>query len=204
MPRPRALPRLARFIDAPAGDPGAGAPASTTTSKTPEYTPPASQADLDRIIGERLARERAKYADYDALKAKAEQFDAAQEASKTTEQKTADRIAELEAKSRQAEARAAAAEAAAMRAEVAAAKGVPAAFITGDSREDALKAADELLAWKNTAAPASAPTGTAAAWLGPGAQAPQANGSTHQGKGGGLAAGRALYEALTGSRRKDT
>jgi hypothetical protein len=43
------------------------------------------QADVDRIVKERVARERAKYADYDDLKAKAE-------GSKTLEQ----RLAELE------------------------------------------------------------------------------------------------------------
>jgi hypothetical protein len=32
-----------------------------------EWTPPASQADLDRIIEKRLAREKAKFADYDDL-----------------------------------------------------------------------------------------------------------------------------------------
>ena len=35
------------------------------------YTPPATQADLDRIIENRLQRERAKYADYDTYKAEA-------------------------------------------------------------------------------------------------------------------------------------
>lgn len=43
----------------------------------PAYAPPATQADLDRIIGERLAREREKYADYTDLKAKAEAHDKA-------------------------------------------------------------------------------------------------------------------------------
>lgn len=38
------------------------------------YTPPATQADLDRIIEGRLSRERAKYADYDQLKADSEQL----------------------------------------------------------------------------------------------------------------------------------
>lgn len=33
------------------------------------YTPPATQADMNRIIESRLQRERAKYADYDQLKA---------------------------------------------------------------------------------------------------------------------------------------
>lgn len=34
-----------------------------------------TQSDVERIVGERLARERGKYADYDDLKAKASQFD---------------------------------------------------------------------------------------------------------------------------------
>lgn len=40
-----------------------------------EWTAPASQADLDRIIQDRLGRERAKFADYDTLKAKADKHD---------------------------------------------------------------------------------------------------------------------------------
>lgn len=42
-----------------------------------------TQAEMDAIIGDRLKRERAKYADYEDVKAKAQQFDAAQEAAKT-------------------------------------------------------------------------------------------------------------------------
>ncbi|MCC5580591.1 hypothetical protein IMZ11_33735 [Microtetraspora sp. AC03309] len=37
-----------------------------------------TQADLDRVVAERLARERAKYADYNDLKTKASAFDKAQ------------------------------------------------------------------------------------------------------------------------------
>ena len=40
-------------------------------------------AEMNAIISDRLTRERSKYADYDDLKAKAAQFDAAQEAGKT-------------------------------------------------------------------------------------------------------------------------
>lgn len=40
------------------------------------YTPPATQADLDRIIEGRLQRERSKYADYDQLKADSEKLGA--------------------------------------------------------------------------------------------------------------------------------
>lgn len=43
-----------------------------------KYTPPATQEELDRIIGARLAREHGKYADYDTLKDKAAKFDQAQ------------------------------------------------------------------------------------------------------------------------------
>lgn len=39
------------------------------------FTPPASQEDLNRIIGERVQRERAKFSDYPDLKAKAARVD---------------------------------------------------------------------------------------------------------------------------------
>ncbi|MGV0395887.1 hypothetical protein ACUY3K_07265 [Corynebacterium uberis] len=51
------------------------------------YTPPATQDDLDRIIEARLARERAKYAGYDELKAKAKKYDEAEDAKKNVEQR---------------------------------------------------------------------------------------------------------------------
>lgn len=38
------------------------------------YTPPATQADLDRIVENRLQRERAKYANYDQYKADSEKL----------------------------------------------------------------------------------------------------------------------------------
>lgn len=44
---------------------------------------PASQADLDRIIQQRLDRERAKFADYDEVKDKAAQWEALAAASQT-------------------------------------------------------------------------------------------------------------------------
>jgi hypothetical protein len=54
-----------------------------------------TQADIDKAVRERIARERAKFADYDELKAKAE-------GAKTVEQK----LAEIEKKAAAAEARA--------------------------------------------------------------------------------------------------
>lgn len=49
-----------------------------------------SQEDLDRIVSERLAREKAKYADYDTLKERASQWDTFVEESKTDAQKALD------------------------------------------------------------------------------------------------------------------
>lgn len=46
-----------------------------------------TQAEMNAIIQDRLTRERSKYADYEALKAKAEKFDEAEEAGKTELQK---------------------------------------------------------------------------------------------------------------------
>ena len=46
-----------------------------------------TQSEMDAIIGDRLKRERAKYADYEELRAKAEQYDAAQDAAKSDYEK---------------------------------------------------------------------------------------------------------------------
>lgn len=62
-------------------------PAPPAPPEPPAYTPPASQADLDRIIASRLEREKAKYADYEALKQKAAEHDKAVEAAKTDAEK---------------------------------------------------------------------------------------------------------------------
>jgi hypothetical protein len=63
------------------------APADTTPGtedSTPAgYIPPSSQADLDRIINDRLARERAKFADHADLKAKAARLDQIEAANAT-------------------------------------------------------------------------------------------------------------------------
>lgn len=72
-----------------ADEPGADAP---------EFTPITSQDELDRRIGDRLARERSKFADYDDLKAKAEKFDQADAANKSELQKAQDALAERDAK----------------------------------------------------------------------------------------------------------
>ena len=66
-------------------------------------TPPAdefkaitTQDDLNKVIDERLKRERAKYADYRDLKAKAAKLDEIEKANQTEAEKAQARIAELE------------------------------------------------------------------------------------------------------------
>lgn len=62
------------------------------------YTPPASQADLDKIIADRLSRERAKFADYADLQKKASEYDKAQESAKSELQKAVERAEAAEKK----------------------------------------------------------------------------------------------------------
>lgn len=64
----------------PAGASGAGAGDKTFT-----------QAELDKVLSDRLARERAKYEGYDDMKRKAEEFDKLQEATKSETEKAVEK-----------------------------------------------------------------------------------------------------------------
>lgn len=65
---------------------------STSTETTGgTWTPPASQADLDRIIADRVARTKAQFKDYNDLKTKAAEYDRLAESQKTEAQKAQDR-----------------------------------------------------------------------------------------------------------------
>lgn len=57
----------------------------------PEFAPITSQADLDKVLGQRLAREREKFADYAELQRKAAEHDAAVEAAKTDAEKAVEK-----------------------------------------------------------------------------------------------------------------
>lgn len=104
-----------------------------------------TQDEVNKIVAERLKREREKYADYDELKARAADADR----SKSALDKLAEQVKSLEE-------RAAKAELAALRAEVAEAKGLTAKQarrLQGSTREELLADADELLAeWRPAAA----------------------------------------------------
>lgn len=111
-----------------------------------EFQAITSQEDFDKAIQARIARERAKFADYDDIKARAAKLAEIEEAQKTEAQKTQER---LEA----AERRAAELELTAMRATVAATKGVPAELLSGSTQADLEASADALIAFKATAEP---------------------------------------------------
>ena len=71
-----------------------------TSGETPaadEFKAITSQDELNRVIDERLKRERAKFADYKDVKAKAARLDEIEQANQTEADKTAKRLADLEA-----------------------------------------------------------------------------------------------------------
>lgn len=110
--------------DPAAGDGGQGG-GTAPTEKT--FT----QADLDRIVGERVARERDKYADYDDLKA------------------TAGKVPDLETKLGEATGRVSELEPQVTRLSVAMAKGLPAELadrLRGTTEDELNEDADRLLA----------------------------------------------------------
>ncbi|MEU7771233.1 hypothetical protein AB0C44_07895 [Micromonospora taraxaci] len=60
------------------------------------FTPITSQDDLNRVIADRVQRERGKFADYNDLKAKASRLDEIEQANKSEIEKANDRVAKAE------------------------------------------------------------------------------------------------------------
>jgi hypothetical protein len=106
--------------------------------KNDSFAPITSQAELNRIIQDRVKR----YSDYSDLKKKAAQFDQLQ----------SEQMSELDKanqRAQAAEARMAELELSSARAQVAAGKGVPAELLTGRTVEDFESAADAILAFRD-------------------------------------------------------
>lgn len=101
-----------------------------------------TQAEVDAIIGDRLKRDRAKYADYEELKTKAARLDEIEEASKTELQKATERAAELQTKLDQ---MVKADGIRVMREKVASETGVPVELITAENEDDARKQAEKVI-----------------------------------------------------------
>jgi hypothetical protein len=70
---------------------------SGETPAADEFKAITSQDDLNKVINERLTRERAKFADYKDLKTKAARLDEIEQANQTEAEKAAAKVAELEA-----------------------------------------------------------------------------------------------------------
>lgn len=101
-----------------------------------------TQAELDAIVSDRLKRDRAKYADYEELKAKAGKLDEIEEASKSELQKATERAAALQTELdslRKAE------ELRNMRDSIAAELGVPAVLLTAETEEACRTQAEAVL-----------------------------------------------------------
>lgn len=160
---------------------------TTLASASGGFTPITSQEALDKIVGERLGREKAKHQkELDTLRAQAEAEKGRNKDDVTSQ------LADLNQRLTESEKRAEAAEAKALRTSIAAEKGVPVGLLpeTG-TKEELEKAADDLLAWRGNA---ETTTG-----LGPGA-VPTSGSGAGAPKASGVSAGRELYE----SKRKKT
>lgn len=101
-----------------------------------------TQDEVNKVVQERLARERAKFEGYEELKQKAAKFDEIEESQKTELQKAQEKAAELEAKLTAFEQEKTTRE---MREKVAQEKGIPADLLTGNSEEDCNAQADKIL-----------------------------------------------------------
>lgn len=103
-----------------------------------------TQEELNKIVEDRLARERAKFTDYEDLKAKAEKYDAQEEAQKSELQKATERAQALEV---ELDGLKKANELRTIREEVAKATNVPANLLTADTKEACEEQAKQILAF---------------------------------------------------------
>lgn len=103
-----------------------------------------SQADIDRIVGERLYEEKKKYGDYEELKAKAAQFDEFQEKNKTELEKANEKAEKLQ---KELEGLKKQGEIAEIRAKVSKDTGVPAECLSGNDEESCKAQATAILAF---------------------------------------------------------
>ena len=102
---------------------------ATEQQETKTFT----QDELNAIVNDRLGRERAKYSDYDAMKAKAAKFDELEEANKTELQKASEKVSALQTELNSLKK---ANEIREIRTEVAKKMGVPVHLLTADTQEE--------------------------------------------------------------------
>lgn len=115
--------------------------AATKGGESGTYTPPASQEEFDKIIADRLTRERSKYAGWDEIKAKASEYDKVVEANKSEAEKRAEEMAKLRAENEGYKTRE---QVAAWAKEVSDETGVAADLLRGSTREELLAHAEQI------------------------------------------------------------
>ncbi|WNN93655.1 scaffolding protein [Arthrobacter phage CallinAllBarbz] len=113
-------------------------PESTSTE---EFSPIESQDELNRIVSARVARERAKYADYDDLKATASGVE-------SLKAEHASALEAVKAEKATADAEVARLNAEVLKLSIASEKGVPAKLLNGSTKEELEAAAEALLEFK--------------------------------------------------------
>lgn len=101
-----------------------------------------TQAEVDAIVGDRLKRDRAKYSDYEDLKAKAEKYDQLEEASKSELQKAIERGDALQT---ELDALKSANSIREIRQKVAEATGIPIYLLTANTEEECQEQAKRIL-----------------------------------------------------------
>lgn len=106
-----------------------------------------TQAELDEIVKSRVAKERAKYANFEELQQKASKFDEMEEANKTELQKATEKANALQ---KQLDDMNKANEVRNIRDKVANETGVPATLLMGETEEDCMNFAQNILAYKNS------------------------------------------------------
>lgn len=126
------------------------------------FQPITSQEALDKIIGDRLARDRKNREpvvpdDYEDLKQAAARLKEIEDGEKSELQKAEDRIAALEKQTADLEAEKQKAEHTALRSTVASEKGVPANMLQGTTKEELEAFADELIQFRGNTTPSPVP-----------------------------------------------
>lgn len=76
----------------------APAPPAPALQPASDYKAPATQEELDRIIAERLTRQKSKYSDYDELKAQANKLKEIEDAQKTEQERLTEQVKAANAK----------------------------------------------------------------------------------------------------------
>lgn len=113
-------------------------------TQTAEVEKTFTQEEMNNIISERLGRERQKYADYDSLKQKADEFDKLQEANKSELQKATERAELAEKKIAE---MMKANEIQTIRQKISSETGVPVSLLTAETEESCLEQAKAINAY---------------------------------------------------------